>query len=647
MLGLRYSILLIDDDEVDVVMYRRMLDSAHEVVTASNASEARQILQTQTFDCAIVDFELPDTQGWDLVSELSACDLAVIVLTGHDDDEFGVDALQAGAQDYITKSEVTSKLLRRSLRYAVERAQSTVRMMIAERERKDLERQFHQAQKMEAIGRLAGGVAHDFNNLLTAIIGFSRFVLDDLSPGDHRRDDLIHVLKAADRAETLTRQLLAFSRKQAIEPRVLNLNELIKNVEKLIRRTIGEHIDISLGLSPTLNSVKVDAAQFEQVLMNMAVNGRDAMPNGGRLRIETRNEGDAVVVAIADEGMGMSPDVQAQIFEPFFTTKDRNGGTGLGLATCYGIIKQAGGDIQVRSAVGRGSTFMVSLPRSEGPVQTLQEPANDVLPLTDGHSHRVLVVEDDDRVRALTVRMLRKHGYVTIEAASAREGRDIFDIEGGKIEAVVTDLVLPDGRGSELAAFLCGRDPNVRVLFMTGYDDDAIEADLLRRIPIHRAVRKPFVERTLLQTVAELFDAPLPNVKPDREGGQRPRVLLVDDDAGTRRTYKRMLSDDFDIEVLDDNMNDVLEMLQQENFDLVVFDVIMPRVSGFDLAARAREVSPGNAARIFHMTGLRDDTLVEAYARQNNESIITKPLTSEKLHALLRGSTARALRAQA
>ncbi|MEO1482190.1 MAG: response regulator [Myxococcota bacterium] len=647
MLGLNYKILIIDDDEVDIVMLRRMLDSAHEVMSACSAAEARALLQTQSFDCALVDYELPDTEGWDLVQELSACDLAVVVLTGHDDDEFGVLALQAGAQDYITKSEVTAKLLRRSLRYAVERAQSAVRMMISERERKDLERQFHQAQKMEAIGRLAGGVAHDFNNLLTAIIGFSRFVLDDLSPGDHRRDDLIHVLKAADRAETLTRQLLAFSRKQAIEPRVLSLNELIKNVEKLIRRTIGEHIDISLGLSPALNSVKVDAAQFEQVLMNMAVNARDAMPNGGRLRIETRNEGETVVVAVTDEGMGMSPEVQAQIFEPFFTTKDRNSGTGLGLATCYGIIQQAGGEIAVESALGRGSTFLVSLPRSQEPVQTLQEPANDVLPMSPGRSHRVLVVEDDDRVRALTVRMLRKHGYVTIEASSAREGRDIFDIEGGEIEAVVTDLMLPDGRGSELAAFLCSRDPSVRVLFMTGYEDDAIEADLLERIPIYRTVRKPFVERTLLQTMAELFDAPMPSLKPGAAANQRPKVLLVDDDAGIRRTYKRMLGDSFDVEVLDDNMNDVLELLQSESFDLVIFDVIMPRVSGFDLAERARDASPRNAQRIFHMTGLRDDSLVEAYAKQNNEAIISKPLTVEKLNALLTGSVSRAQRAQA
>lgn len=643
MLGASYSILLVEDNPGDVLILRRMLGADHELSVAPNASLARTQIEKTDFQCILVDYNLPDVEGWAFVDELVQLGVPVIVLTGYETDDFGIAALKHGAEDYLTKDELNSDLLRRALRYAVERARARARMHEAEQERKELEKQFHQSQKMEAIGRLAGGVAHDFNNLLTAIIGFSRFVLDELAPGDHRREDLIHVLKAADRAETLTRQLLAFSRKQTIEPRVLSLNELINNVERLIHRTIGEHIEIRLQLEPELAAVKVDAAQFEQVLMNMAVNARDAMPGGGTLEIATRNdiEHRRVRVLISDSGLGMSKEVQHRIFEPFFTTKDRNSGTGLGLATCYGIIKQSGGEIEVESEVGAGTCFTIELPIADGEAVPLAELRPD--PSTGGIEGRgrILVVEDDERVRALAVRMLQKNGYTTVEAATTREGRDVFDIEDGQIDALVSDIVMPDGRGTELAAQLCARDPNLRVLLMTGYDDDALDSEILDRIYHRDLIRKPFVEGALVRKVRDLLGAPDIEVDPlssqlESPRSDRPRVLLVDDDAGTRRTYQRLLGDEFDVQVLDDSPEDVLERLKREPFDIIFFDVIMPRVSGFDLAEQAMAVAPDNAKRIVHLTGMQDDMLVDAYAKQMNQRIVCKPLTVEKLEEILK-----------
>ncbi|MEM6734056.1 MAG: phage tail tube protein, partial [Myxococcota bacterium] len=246
----------------------------------------------------------------------------------------------------------------------------------------------------------------------------------------------------------------------------------------------------------------------------------------------------------------------------------------------------------------------------------------------------------DERVRALTVRMLRKHGYTTIEAATTREGRDVFDIEGGKIDLVVSDIVMPDGRGPELAARLCAREPNVRVLLMTGYDDDSLDQKILQKIPHYELLRKPFVEGALMRAVRDLLARPEVNPEVKRaDPTGRPRVLLVDDDAGTRRTYQRLLGEDFDLQVLDDSLEDVLDTLRREDFDIIFFDVMMPRVSGFDLAERAAAVSPENAKRIVHLTGMQDDTLVTAYAEQMNQHIVSKPLTIDKLNSLLAAET--------
>ncbi|MEO0815387.1 MAG: response regulator, partial [Myxococcota bacterium] len=255
-------------------------------------------------------------------------------------------------------------------------------------------------------------------------------------------------------------------------------------------------------------------------------------------------------------------------------------------------------------------------------------------------SARVLVIEDDERVRALTVRMLRKHGYSTIEASTTREGRDVFDIEDGNVDIVVSDVVMPDGRGPELAAQLCARDPNVRFLLMTGYDDDSLDQKLLSKIPHYELLRKPFVEGALLRSVRDLLSRPkvdvdaIENSETHRQN-VKPRILLVDDDAGTRRTYQRLLDEEFDLVVLDDSLDDVMEVLRRENFDMIFFDVMMPRVSGFDLAERVRGVSPENAERIVHLTGMQDDTMVNAYAKQTKQHIMSKPLTLEKLRELL------------
>jgi PAS domain S-box-containing protein len=328
--------------------------------------------------------------------------------------------------------------------------------MIAEdvSERRALEEQLRQSQKMEAIGRLAGGIAHDFNNLLTVMKGYSELMLDELDGADPLRIEVDEIKKAADRAAALTRQLLAFSRQQVLAPKVLDLNSVVGNMDKLLRRLLGEDIDLFTVLEPGLARVKADPGQLEQVLMNLAVNARDAMPSGGKLTVETANvdldenytrdhasvkPGSYVMVAMTDTGTGMSDKVKSRIFEPFFTTKEIGKGTGLGLSTVYGIIKQSGGYIWVYSEVGIGSTFKVYLPAVDAPAEiaaaTTQQPAR-------RGSETVLLVEDEDGVRALMRQVLHKHGYNVLESRHGGEALLMCERHSGKIDVLLTDVVL-------------------------------------------------------------------------------------------------------------------------------------------------------------------------------------------------------------
>ena len=387
-------------------------------------------------------------------------------------------------------------------------------------ERRQLEEQFRQAQKMEAVGRLAGGVAHDFNNLLTAITGYSDLLLMDLDPQDERRQDVAEIKRAAVAAADLTRQLLAFSRRQVLAPRIIDLNAVVSGAQKLLGRLIGEDVTVETRLDPALASVRADPGQMEQVLMNLAVNARDAMPNGGRLTIETANvmvdtefaperpgpaAGPHVLMAVSDTGIGMDEATKARIFEPFFTTKEIGKGTGLGLATVYGIVKQSDGFIWVYSEPGKGSTFKVYLPRVDGPPESLETAARPARSLRG--TETIMVAEDTAAVRAVVRDVLERHGYTVVEAATGREAAQLAGRRPGGIDLLVTDVVMPELSGRDLVRELRTVKPDLKVLYMSGYTDDAVLRQGMLE-PGAAFIQKPFRPDDLARRIRDLLDAP-------------------------------------------------------------------------------------------------------------------------------------------
>jgi signal transduction histidine kinase/CheY-like chemotaxis protein len=347
-------------------------------------------------------------------------------------------------------------------------------------ERKQLEDQFRQAQKMEAVGRLAGGVAHDFNNMLTAIIGYSQLVKAQLDAANPLRHDLEEIEKAGQRAAGLTAQLLAFSRKQVLQPKVLDLNEVISDIDKMLRRLIGEDIDLVTLTSPGLGHVRADPGQVEQILLNLAVNSRDAMPRGGKLTIETSNveldevyakshadviPGRYVMIAVSDTGHGVDAETLAHIFEPFFTTKKEGMGTGLGLSTVFGLVKQSGGHIWIYSEPGHGAAFKIYLPRVDEPaVSGVEHP--EVIESLYG-SETIMIVEDDDSVRSFSRAALQKYGYTVLEAESGAQALVAFGPLATAIDLVMTDVIMGGMSGPELVALLEELHPDVKVLFVS------------------------------------------------------------------------------------------------------------------------------------------------------------------------------------
>jgi PAS domain S-box-containing protein len=387
-------------------------------------------------------------------------------------------------------------------------------------ERRSLEQQVIQAQKMEAVGRLAGGVAHDFNNILTAIGGYTDLLLEDLPLDDPRRQDVDEIHRAADRAAALTQQLLAFSRRQVLQPKVIDLNALVSNVERLLGRLIGEDVQLATALADDVGRVRVDPGQLEQVIVNLAVNARDAMPGGGRLTIETRNvdldaayaaehrtvvPGPYVVIAVSDTGTGMNADTQSHMFEPFFTTKEVGKGTGLGLATVYGIVKQSGGSIWVYSELGHGTTIKVYLPRVDEPPEPLAAPGPSNPESLRG-TETILLVEDEPAVRAVARQILARQGYTVLEAS---DGPAALAMVGGagRVDLILTDVVMPGMSGRTLADQLATRWPGVRVLYMSGYTDDAIVRHGMLESGL-AYLQKPFRPDALVRKVRELLDRP-------------------------------------------------------------------------------------------------------------------------------------------
>jgi two-component system, cell cycle sensor histidine kinase and response regulator CckA len=637
-------ILVVDDAPEYAAMVVELLrasDAWKDAVTRTALSydEALRLMLAERFDIALFDYMLGSRDGLALLREVRqrGIDTAVVVLTGRGAEEIAVEAMKAGAADYLSKANVSVETLERALRHALalhaqerqrrqaeealraseerfralvenssdglllidregrvtytapsserhlgwkpdqmigrsvfdfldpeDREAIGVRMAEALRqpgkavtaegrfhhadgswrimegvavnrltdrsvraiilnvrdltERRKLEDQLRQSQKMEAVGQLAGGVAHDFNNLLTAILGYCNLMLDDMPLDNPLRADLEEIRLAGERAAALTRQLLTFSRRQMLQPQIVDINTIVRQLERLLRRLLSADVELVTALAPGLPAVRVDPASLEQVLMNLTVNGRDAMPDGGRLTIETALvdldaayavthagvvPGAYVMLAVADTGEGMDEATRSRIFEPFFTTKEQGKGSGLGLATVYGIVTQSGGHVRVYSEPGHGTVFKVYLPQAEA-TTTPQVVDRDHPAEKKRGWETVLLVEDESAVRALAREVLRRHGYVVLEARHGVDALRLAERHPDNIHLMITDVVMPHMGGRELAERLVAVRPKMKVLFMSGYTDQAVMHRHLT--PGSAFLQKPFTPEGFARKVRSVLD---------------------------------------------------------------------------------------------------------------------------------------------
>ena len=633
------QVLLVEDNPTDALLARESLSSRDEfhVAVSSRLQDAVRVLERDTIDGVLLDLGLPDSQGISTLERMrDAAECPIVVLTGNENEEVGIQALHFGAQDYLVKRDVIGVEVSRAVRFAIERnrlaralrdseerhrrllevmpdavfvntdnrvtyanpafarligakspdelvgrypldfikpeyhevihsrlsqlhtgeltvlppledelirfdgAVVPVEVVAAvishqglrsilvmlhdlrrrkelEADRKQLEDQLRQSQKMEAIGRLAGGVAHDFNNLLTVIAGYSEILLGMPEATEVIREPVQAIAEAGERAASLTRQLLAFSRQSMLQPKVLDLNSVVSDTAKLIGRLIGEDIRLRTVFASDLRRVKVDPGQLDQVLINLAVNARDAMPKGGSLTIETSNTefvdehsasqlgcrvGKYVQLAMTDNGCGMPPEVRQRIFEPFFTTKSVGKGTGLGLSMVLGIVQQSGGTIHVYSELDRGTTFKIYLPAVEENV-TPQAISGNGLELQG--SETVLLVEDEAVVRGLALASLKMRGYRVLTAIDGLDALRVAAEHDGPIDLLLTDVVMPNLGGPELAAKIKERYPEIKIIYTSGYTDDTVIRHGLLSAEVS-FVQKPYTPQVLAKKVRQTLD---------------------------------------------------------------------------------------------------------------------------------------------
>jgi two-component system, cell cycle sensor histidine kinase and response regulator CckA len=508
-------LLLAEDSEADAELLLHALGGAYDVSATRvfTAADMQQALASQQWDIVVSDYSMPGFTAPDALALLrkTGLDIPFIIVSGTIGEETAVTALKAGACDFLVKGRLARLVpaIERELRDAELRRERLETQQA-------LEEQLRQSQKMEAIGQLAGGVAHDFNNMLTAILGYAELLSDQIGRDKPISKDLREIVMAAERATALTRQLLAFGRKQNVNPVALSLNTVVEELEPMLRRLISANVEIRTSLARDVPAVLGDALQLDQVLMNLAVNARDAMPRGGSLTIETRAcminaanarrfpgaaHGSYSALSVSDTGVGMSGDVIKRIFEPFFTTKERGQGTGLGLAAVYGIVKQLGGYVYVDSELGRGTTFRILLPATDQLPDTLTIAADTAASVGN---ESVLVVEDEPGVRSFARSVLERHGYRVIEAESSEAALECLAAFDREIDLLVTDVMLTGINGGELASQLRRLRPALPVLFMSGYADPEVAHSLPSGADF---LQKPFSAHTLLSRVRHTLEA--------------------------------------------------------------------------------------------------------------------------------------------
>ncbi|HSR05742.1 MAG TPA: response regulator [Bryobacteraceae bacterium] len=441
---------------------------------------------------------------------------------------------------------------------------------------KRLEEELRQSQKMEAVGQLAGGIAHDFNNVLNVIIGYSRLLLANIVPGDPAYGRVEEIRKAGERAATLTQQLLAFSRKQVLQPRVVNLGDTLREIDHMLRRMIGEHIEVAATVDPRLAQVKIDPIQVQQLLMNLVLNARDAMPGGGKLTFELMNQemdesagrlhnipaGRYVMLSVSDNGSGMTPEVRRHVFEPFFTTKEVGQGTGLGLATVYGIVRQSGGHIWLYSEPGIGTTFKIFFPRVDEPKD---RGASELPPKIGRGNETILLVEDDAALRALAQQVLTSAGYRVVTAEDGNAALRVSEQHNGPIHLLLTDVVMPKMGGKEIASRLAVPRPGMKVLFMSGYTGNALaqQGTLDETVGF---IQKPWTPEGLCQKIRAVLSA----------RSSIRRILVVDDEPGMRSWLAEILESAGYRVFTAGNGREARSRVEEHGVDLVITDLVMP-----------------------------------------------------------------------
>jgi signal transduction histidine kinase len=483
----------------------------------------RAALADRTWDAIVSDYSMPQFSGPQAFETLreTGLDIPFVIVSGTVGEESAVQAMRMGVHDYLLKGNLhrLGPALERELRDCADRkarVQADAARHRAEATLRATEEQLRQAQKMEAVGRLAGGVAHDFNNILSVILSYTTFAIDALKPDDPIRDDLLTVQGAGERAADLTRQLLAFSRQQVLEPRVLEPAKVVRGIEKMLARLVGEDVAVSIKPASDTGKIFADPGQVEQVIMNLVVNARDAMPRGGKIAIEMSNAvlddeyaaehpgvtpGPYVMLAVTDTGTGMDRATQARIFDPFFTTKEVGKGTGLGLSTVYGIVQQSKGHIWLYSELGQGTTFRVYFPRTDREAVDMRTP---LPPRSLQGTETVLIVEDEEAVRAIMCAVLRRNGYTVVEARNGQAALQACETHGETLDLVVTDVIMPVMGGRELADRLLELRPTLKVLFVSGYTEHSvIEHGVLERGIAF--LQKPITPRAFATKVREVL----------------------------------------------------------------------------------------------------------------------------------------------